>query len=417
MISVKNVSKTFKLYHTPADRLKEILFRRNFHHEFRALHNISFTVPRGETLGIIGANGAGKSTLLKLLTGVLLPDSGQLDIDGNITGLLELGTGFNTEFSGKQNIFLNGTYLGLSRRQTRERLDKIIEFAELENCISDPVKTYSSGMVMRLAFSIAIHADPQAFVVDEALSVGDAYFQQKCMRRIKEFKNNGGSIVFVSHDMNAVKVLCDKAILLEKGYVAEQNVPEKVVNSYNYLVARRSQGKELTDSGKPGSNAYGNHKVTIDDVRLINEDDDPTELFQAGRPMKVEVDITAHGTVPDITLGILFRDRFGQDIYGTNSWEQCFPIHPSRGQTFCLSYYFKALNIGYGRYSITLAVHTGREHTQECFEWRDKCRVFEVVAGADNSFIGLCRLQPTLSLQDKPIQTQAAGQHNHSSPV
>jgi len=186
MISVKNVSKTFKLYHTPADRLKEILFRRNFHHEFRALHNISFAVSKGETLGIIGANGSGKSTLLKLLTGVLMPDSGQLDVDGNITGLLELGTGFNTEFSGKQNIFLNGTYLGLSRRQTRERLDKIIEFAELENCISDPVKTYSSGMVMRLAFSIAIHADPQAFVIDEALSVGDAYFQQKCMRRIKD---------------------------------------------------------------------------------------------------------------------------------------------------------------------------------------------------------------------------------------
>jgi len=191
-------------------------------------------------------------------------------------------------------------------------------------------------------------------------------------------------------------------------------MPEKVVNSYNYLVARRSQEKELTDSENCGSNAYGNHKVTIDDVRLINEYNDQTELFQAGRPMTIEIDITAHDAVPDITLGILFRDRFGQDIYGTNSWEQGFPIHPPRGQTFCLTYYFKALNMGYGKYSATLAVHTGREHTQECFEWRDKCRGFEVVAEVDNYFIGLCRLQPTLSLQQKSSQKTAANQGDHS---
>ena len=221
MISVSNISKTFKLYKSPADRLKEIVLRRSFHRVFHALKDVSFEIQEGETLGIVGQNGAGKSTVLKLLTGILIPDTGNIHISGKITGLLELGTGFNAEFSGLDNIFLNGTYLGLSRQEIKSKLDNIIGFAELNEFIHEPIKTYSSGMVMRLAFSVAIHADPKAFVVDEALSVGDAYFQQKCMQKIKEFKNNGGSIVFVSHDMNAVKVLCDQAILLDEGHVVE----------------------------------------------------------------------------------------------------------------------------------------------------------------------------------------------------
>ncbi len=399
MISVNRISKTFKLYSTPAHRLKEILFRRTYHNEFQALHNISFTVAQRETLGIIGANGSGKSTLLKLLTGVLMPDSGHLHIGGKITGLLELGTGFNTEFTGKQNIFLNGTYLGLSRHEIGERLDQIIDFAELKSFILDPIKTYSSGMIMRLAFSIAIHADPQAFVIDEALSVGDAYFQQKCMRKIREFKNSGGSIVFVSHDMNAVKVLCDKAILLENGTVVEQGSPETVVNTYNFLVTRRSNQKQLTGLDNGTTGAYGNKKVTIDAVRLIDEYNEQVNIIMAGRPLNIEVDITAHATVPDITLGILFRDRFGQDIYGTNSLEQQFPIQLAKGKSCCLRYNFNELNMGYGKYSLTLAVHTDKEHTHECFEWIDKCSAFEVIAGTDSSFIGLCRLRPELSLQ------------------
>jgi lipopolysaccharide transport system ATP-binding protein len=215
MISVKNISKTFKLYQAPSDRLKEILLRRCYHKNFQAVNNVSFEVQEGETLGIVGENGAGKSTILKLLTGILIPDTGSVHVSGKITGLLELGTGFNAEFSGIDNIIHNATYLGLSRSEIDKKLDTIIGFTELGEFIHEPIKTYSSGMVMRLAFSVAIHAEPRAFVVDEALSVGDAYFQQKCMKKIKDFKDNGGSIVFVSHDMNAVKVLCDQAILLE----------------------------------------------------------------------------------------------------------------------------------------------------------------------------------------------------------
>jgi len=235
MIKAENISKEFKLYHSPADRLKEIVLRRTLHRSFHALKGISFKVEEGETLGIVGQNGAGKSTLLKILTGVLLPDSGVVHVDGRITGLLELGTGFNSEFTGVQNIYLNGTLLGMSKEEINEKLETIVAFSELGDFIEEPLKTYSSGMIMRLAFSTAIHANPKAFVVDEALSVGDAYFQQKCMRKIKEFKNSGGSIVFVSHDMNAVKILCDRALLLDCGSAIEEGEPDKVINTYNFL--------------------------------------------------------------------------------------------------------------------------------------------------------------------------------------
>ncbi len=218
--------------------MKEIVTRKKYHTDFQALNDVSFAVADGETLGIVGQNGAGKSTLLKILTGILLPDSGTISIDGKITGLLELGTGFNAEMTGIENIYMNGTLLGMSREEIDRKKDTVIAFTELGDFIYEQLKTYSSGMVMRLAFAIAIHADPRCFVVDEALSVGDAHFQQKCMKRIKEFRKSGGSIIFVSHDMNAVKMLCDKAILLNHGAIVEEGSPETVVNSYNFMISK-----------------------------------------------------------------------------------------------------------------------------------------------------------------------------------
>lgn len=191
MISVQNISKTFKLYRKPSERLKEIIFRQCRHKKFDAVKDLSFTVPGGRTLGLIGENGAGKSTVLKLLTGILIPDTGTVHVSGKITGLLELGTGFNHEFSGIDNIIHNATYLGLSRPEINRKLDAIIAFTELGDFIHEPLKTYSSGMIMRLAFSVAIHAEPKAFVVDEALSVGDAYFQQNACRRYGNLKPAG----------------------------------------------------------------------------------------------------------------------------------------------------------------------------------------------------------------------------------
>lgn len=402
MLSAHTISKTFKLYQAPSDRLKEIIFRRSYHKEYHALRDISFEVRAGETLGIVGQNGAGKSTLLKILTGVLIPDTGRVTVDGRITGLLELGTGFNPEFSGKDNIFLNGGYLGLSHREIEERFDRIVDFTELGDFIDESIKTYSSGMIMRLAFSVAIHANPSSFVIDEALSVGDAYFQQKCMRKIREFKENGGSIVFVSHSMNAVKVLCDRVILLMDGECAAIGDPETIINRYNFLVAKRNKGEELHyHSAIDGeASSYGNEKIAISGVQLLAEDGQPSAVVQAGQPTTIQISLTARESVESVTVGVLIRDQFGQDIFGTNSHYLKCPLSVGAGKSHTVSYYFNEFNVGPGKYTITVATHSGHDHTEECYNWVDKSVAFEVVQGSGFEFVGLVRLIPELAIED-----------------
>ena len=402
MISADHVTKVFKFYKKPSDRLKEIVLRRPFHNSFCAVNDVSFQVSPGETLGIVGENGAGKSTILKLLTGILIPDTGSVTISGKITGLLELGTGFNPEFSGIDNIFHNAAYLGLTRREIKERLERIIEFTELKSFIQEPLKTYSSGMVMRLAFSVAIHAEPQAFVVDEALSVGDAYFQQKCMKKIKSFKQNGGSIVFVSHDMNAVKILCDRALLLEQGRVIEAGEPEVVINAYNFLIAGRSKDNEVEYIPNPTGTGYGNRKVIIDQVHLLDEHRRPVSVIISGRPLEIALDLTAASTMDNITIGIMIRDTFGRDIFGTNSYHLKKSVAINGQGTTRVAYAFDQFNLGPGKYTITVAAHAGPSHVDECFHWLDRGAAFEVVAGEGPVFAGLVRLEPQLKVGALP---------------
>ncbi len=405
MIAGCNITKKFKLYASPADRLKEILLRRPFHKTYTALNNVSFEVQAGETLGIVGQNGAGKSTLLKILTGVLLPDLGKVEINGRITGLLELGTGFNHEFSGLDNIFLNASYLGLSRKEIRDRLEQIVAFTELDDFIDEPLKTYSSGMVMRLAFSVAIHADPQAFVVDEALSVGDAYFQQKCMQKIKEFKKKGGAIVFVSHDMNSVKILCDKAMLLEQGNCIEMGTPEFVVNSYNYLIAKKSGGETINirRQEENGPLSFGNNKIIVDSVTMLNHLGDPVRIAQTGDAIQFNIHLTACEDLEDVTVGIMVRDKFGQDIFGTNTYHLNRQISVKKGGTYLVSYLFDEFNIGVGKYTLTVATHSSAVHTDECYNWVDKACVFEVVGTVEYIFAGIVRMIPDVRIQSVDI--------------
>ena len=404
MIKAKNISKEFKLYHSPADRLKEIVSRRTLHRSFHALKEISFKVEEGETLGIVGQNGAGKSTLLKILTGVLLPDSGVVHVDGRITGLLELGTGFNSEFTGVQNIYLNGTLLGMSKEEINEKLETIVAFSELGDFIEEPLKTYSSGMVMRLAFSTAIHANPKAFVVDEALSVGDAYFQQKCMRKIKGFKNSGGSIVFVSHDMNAVKILCDRALLLDYGSAIEEGDPDKVINTYNFLLARKSKGEEIRvcDSSE-GVKSYGNLKAEIIEVKMFNRYNEESEVFVSGEKCIIEIGLKANETVDDVTVGILIRDRFGQDIFGTNTYHLNVPVRLGAGEECRVRYVMDEFNLGPGKYTLSPAAHRDETHMGECYQWVDVLKTFEVVAGDDFHFVGFSRLKPRVQVDKRII--------------
>ncbi|OMH30408.1 ABC transporter ATP-binding protein [Motiliproteus sp. MSK22-1] len=403
MIEVTNLQKRFKLYDKPSDRLKEIAFRRSYHRSFQALKDISFQVAAGETLGILGKNGAGKSTLLKILTGVLLADQGDIHIDGKITGLLELGTGFDQDLTGLQNIIGNGLLIGMTREQVAERQDAIIEFSELGDFIYEPIRTYSSGMVMRLAFSIAIHADPRCFVVDEALSVGDGHFQQKCMRRIKQFRQSGGSIIFVSHDLNAVKMLCDRALVLDQGMMVAEGSPEHAVNQYNRIMSELDD-KELKMREHAQEEGFGNGSAKIIDSRIWGEDSD-SEVVSAGEYTQLYFDIQASCKLDDVSIGMMIRDRFGQDIFGTNSHLLEQPLSMEAGQV-CRASFRLPMDIAPGKYTVTAALHSDENHIENCYYWRDNLLRFEVAGIRGRSFSGVCRLQPDLefsSLQDVPV--------------
>lgn len=390
VISVRGVCKRFKLFQRPRDRIVELLSRRCLHRDFTALNDISFSLAPGTIMGIVGENGSGKSTLLKLIAGLLLPDAGSLERNGKITGLLELGTGFNGELSGRRNIYLNGTYLHMSHRQLAEREQSIIDFAELEDFIDAPLKSYSSGMTMRLAFAIAFHADPDCFIIDEALSVGDVRFQQKCFARLREFRERGGSILFVSHDMNAVKLLCDQAMLLHHGVIDYLGAPDEAINRYNKVMAARG------NSGDNLSTGYGNAAVCFTSVQLRAPDGTPLSVLTSGDPADIHFSFACHEPVNDVTFGVMLRDRFGQDVFGTNGalLHAQADIHQDGHGCFR----FPALNIGPGVYSINMAAHTGTTHLENCFHWWDNAATFEVVQDADYFFSGHTRLATRLEL-------------------
>ena len=329
MIKVDGISKIFKLYHSPADRLREILFRKQYHKDFVALDNISFEIGNGQTLGIIGQNGAGKSTLLKILSGIVIPDKGTIQIDGKVTGLLELGTGFNAEMTGLENIYMNGTLIGMTRDEIDKKKQTIIDFSELGEFIHEPIKTYSSGMVMRLAFSIAIHADPKCFLVDEALAVGDAYFQQKCMRKIQEFRAGGGSIVFVSHDMNAVKTLCDSAIMLDHGRVIDSGEPKDVVDFYqNMILKKMHQGDvpaEVQARKNEREHTTNNSGISTGEVELVsfkiyNEKREEISYIESEKTVKIIYEVKAWKELDDPHFGLIIRNNLGLSIFETNTY-------------------------------------------------------------------------------------------------
>lgn len=399
MIHVENISKTFKLYRSPADRLKEILFKRSFHKDFKSLNDVSLHVNDGETLGIIGPNGAGKSTLLKVLSGIIIPDSGTVNISGKVTGLLELGTGFNPEMTGRQNIYMNGLLIGMTREEIDKRIQSIIDFTELGSFIENPIKTYSSGMVMRLAFAVAYHAEPSCFLVDEALSVGDAHFQQKCMKAIKGFKEKGGSIIFVSHDLNAVKMLCDKAILLSKGKTLDEGSPEQIVNTYNFLLAQQEDEempRKMLEE-KSEKTDYGSMEIKITNVAVVGRHS-ASSVVSSGEETTISVFFTSHIKMDNITIGIMIRDKYGQDIFGTNTYYNDIEISSGEERKYVCDFQL-GMNIGPGKYTVTAAVHTEKDHIDSCFNWMDRAADFEVAGICGPIFSGLARLKPLITVR------------------
>jgi len=373
MIKVEGISKKFKLYRSPADRLKEIFFRKQYHKDFVALDNISFEIGAGQTLGIIGQNGAGKSTLLKILSGIVIPDSGTIQVDGKVTGLLELGTGFNFEMTGLENIYMNGTLIGMTKDEIDRKKQTIIDFSELGEFIHEPIKTYSSGMVMRLAFSIAIHADPKCFLVDEALAVGDVYFQQKCMRKIQEFRSGGGSIVFVSHDMNAVKTLCDTAILLDHGLAIDSGDPKDVVDFYQNMVLKKShqgdvpvqvQVKNVQKEQKKNNSGISTGEIELISFRIFNEIGDPITFIESESIIRIIYEVKAFKDLDEPHYGLMIRNNLGLSVFETNTycmnmkpeklskgqvvkveWEMEFPLYPG-SYSFSVGAGNRGFNIG-----------------------------------------------------------------------
>ncbi|GEK52227.1 ABC transporter ATP-binding protein [Vreelandella venusta] len=387
MIVVKDLHKSFKLFTSPRERLKEALTGKNYHTQHIALDGVSFEVAAGEVLGVLGRNGAGKSTLLKLLTGVLMPDAGSLHIDGRVTGLLELGTGFNPELSGIDNITINALMLGMSHADIERHRDAIIEFCELGDYIHEPLRTYSSGMAMRLGFAIAIHADPACFLVDEALSVGDGYFQQKCIQRIRQFKQEGGAILFVSHDLNAVKVLCDRAIVLEGGRLIYDGDSEGAVNHYNRIMAEQAEGDDLRD-GESG--AFGTQEVLVSHCHVQGQDSQ-SPMIASGEVLEIHLRLKANATLDDVALGVLLRDRYGQDVFGQNTHQHKIVLSVVEGEEREVVVRIKA-DIAPGKYTLSAALHSSDHHLDDCYWWHDSLDTFEVAGYRYSKFSGFCRL-------------------------
>lgn len=387
-IRVEALRKTFKRFARPVDRLKEVLTGRSQHKVHVALDDISFCVAEGEVLGVLGKNGAGKSTLLKLMTGVLLPDSGNIDIQGRVTGLLELGTGFNPDLSGADNITANALMLGMSHAEIAQQRDAIVEFSELGDFIHEPLRTYSSGMVMRLGFAIAIHARPACLLVDEALSVGDGYFQQKCMQRIRQFKHEGGAILFVSHDLNAIKILCDRAIVIDGGRLLHTGDPESAVNLYNRLMGEQAAEEEQRHLA--GADAYGTGEVVVTrcDARGL---DSGGFILASGETLEIQLHLEARRTLEDVALGVLIRDRFGQDVFGQNTHQHQGAFAMVEGETREMRVVIKA-DIAPGKYTLSVALHSSDHHLEECYWWHDSVQQFEVAGYRHSKFSGVCRL-------------------------
>ena len=395
ILEVKNITKIYKIYRSNFDRLKEIFIKKTYHKEFVANNGISFDLFEGETLGIIGVNGAGKSTILKIIAGVVEPTTGALIRHGRITALLELGTGFNHQMSGYDNIYLNGTLIGMSRAEIDNRIKDIIAFSELGEYINEAIMTYSSGMSMRLAFSIAIFSEPKILIVDEALSVGDAHFAAKCTKALRERKEKNMSIIYVSHDLNSLKLLCDRVILLNHGTAVKEGNPEDVINSYNFLISKLNDNDEqmATKDGKDSS--YGTFDIEITNVTIKGEKSH-SNVISSGEQSKIEIEISSKKDIENMTIGIIIRDRFGQDIFGTNTYYHQKKINFKKGSLYSCCF-LMPLNIGAGKYSITAAVHSDDTHLENCSHWLDYGTDFEVAGVVNEKFIGLCRLEPQIT--------------------
>lgn len=401
-ITVSNLGKAYKHYPTRWSRLAEWFTPGHLpRHVLKwVLQDVSFTVNPGEAVGIIGINGAGKSTLLKMITGTTQPTTGSVNISGRVAALLELGMGFHPDFTGRQNAVMAGQLLGYGVEEIGRLMPEIEAFAEIGDYIDQPVRVYSSGMQMRLAFSVATAHRPDVLIVDEALSVGDAYFQHKSFDRIRQFSKQGTTLLIVSHDKNAIQSICDRAILLNEGLLAMEGEPEAVMDYYNALLAdhqNQSVKQEVTADGKVQT-ISGTGEVTLSDIALLDEKGHRIEMAAVGQLVSLRVTAVCNSQVEELVVGYMIKDRLGQPVFGTNTYHLNQTLHNICGvESVELNFDFQA-NLGPGSYSVAVALHTDDSHVSRNYEWRDHALVFNVINIDKDVFLGVAWIPPTLRI-------------------
>ncbi|MDD2266034.1 ABC transporter ATP-binding protein [Sulfuricurvum sp.] len=406
LLELSNITKAYRVYTSEFHRfLSWFVPSVSPVEETRVLDNLNLTIKQGESIGIVGQNGAGKSTLLKLITGIIRPTSGTIGIHGKIAAILELGMGFNADFTGRQNAYNALGIMGFTHDQITAIIPEVEAFAEIGHYFDLPLRIYSSGMQMRVAFSVATAYRPDILIVDEALSVGDAYFQHKSFARIKEFKELGTTLLLVSHDETAIQNICDRALLLEKGTIVHDGNPEDILNYYKASIAEKEKNTiKMTqlDNGRIQI-VSGSGEARIRSLTLTNEKGVETDTFYVGRKFQMSVMVDVHEYLDSLVFGFSIKDRLGQIMYGTNTWytkQNLCEVASGTLLEYTVSF---DLCLGVGNYSIQLALHDQETHLNRNYEWIDMAGMFTVLNEEENFFIGLSWLNPDIRM--KTIET------------
>ena len=417
VISVQHLSKMYKLYDKPSDRLKESLglSRKKKYREHYALHDVNFNIHEGECVGIIGVNGSGKSTILKIITGVLAPTTGEVKVNGRISALLELGAGFNMEYSGLEN----GTMIGFSEEEIDAKLDDILAFADIGDYIHQPVKTYSSGMFVRLAFAVAINIDPEILIVDEALSVGDVFFQAKCYHKFEEFKKQGKTILFVTHDLSSVSKYCDRVILLNKGVKLDEGSPKEMVDLYKQLLVGQEPVKQKTDGGEdlakaavasishehflpnPNTLEYGDKQAEIVDFAIKDDKGMFTNTIEKGSTFQILMKVRFNEQIQEPIMAYTFKNIRGTELTGTNTlFEKAEVPEPAPGGC-CTVTFTQKMDLQGGEYLLSFGCTGYKDGEFKVFHrLYDACNI--TVISAKNT-VGFFDMNSTVTVQEDDI--------------
>lgn len=401
VLKLERVGKAYREYSSEWARFGRWFgIKSKSHHEKWVLRDISFSVSEGEAVGIVGENGAGKSTLLKVITGTSRANEGSVSHYGRISAILELGMGFNPDLSGRQNVYHSAGLMGFRRDEVDAVVGEIEAFAEVGDYFDEPVRTYSSGMAMRVAFSVATAFRPEVLIVDEALSVGDTYFQHKSFARIREFQKAGTTLLIVSHDKAAVQSLCTRAILLEHGRIIRDGEPEAIMDYYNAMIADKENSKirtELLDDGRTQT-VSGTGEAQVRQVVLENAVGEPVEFVAVGDPVRLRATVVANASLPQLVFGYMIKDRTGQQVYGTNTFHTKQIIEAvSAGEVVVFQVNFP-VNLGPGHYSVSTALVSTDTHLVNNYEWRDLALMFSVTNRDKPPFVGVAWIPPHIDV-------------------